>query len=290
MVADQLPLVEARIRLTTLSGTADGKYQLSPTIVVFKPGQRTASFEVKILNDNILQATRELRLSFDPLTNSTRGEVFVTVISIEDNAAPIAGLEVVGGIRLKEGGDSATLRITLDRTFNQDTTIRIVTAGTATTEDYIININRLRLSAGSTYAETTLEVIDDMQVEADETIILMLVADNDLVIDDRSGAQLTLTIEDDELEISLRAPGQTECRSPSPPESTPNCRIVVTESTGFVTLQLEASRLTAMPLTVTLLYTADVGALTGEFSLADDYARDVHYDHGSYQYYYKTHI
>ena len=488
LVADQLPVVEARIRLTTLSGTvSDDKYQLSTTMVVFEPGQRTASFEVKILNDNMLQATRELRLSFDPLTNSTRGEVFVTVISVEDNAAPIASLEIVGGIRLEEEDRTrTTLRITLDRTFNQNTTIRIVTAGTATTEDYTININRFMFLAGSTYAETTLEVNDDMQVEADETIILTLVADTDLIIDDRSGAQLTLTIEDndvpaisfdrdvyniaegttgtvtlvadqrpvvearinlttlsgtisdneyrlsttivvfepgqstasfevkilndnmlqatrelrlsfnpltnstrgevfvtvirvednavpairferpgydisegttgtvilvadqrpmvetrimlttgldttleagdyklsttiitfapdqstvsfevsiiddndvqatrklrlsfvpldknsksgtvsetvitvedDELGVSLRAPGQTECRSPSPPESTPNCRIVVTEIDGFGTLQLEANRLTTMPLTVNLRYTADVGALTGELT------------------------
>ena len=70
-----------------------------------------------------------------PLTNSTRGEVFETVISIEDNTALIASLEVVGvagkDINLEEGG-SATLLVTLDRTFNQDTTIRIVTKGTAT--------------------------------------------------------------------------------------------------------------------------------------------------------------
>ena len=176
---------------------------LSTTMVVFEPGQKTASFEVKILNDNILQATRELRLSFDPLNkNSTRGEVFVTVIRVEDNAAPIASLEIVGGIRLEEEDRTrTTLQITLDRTFNQNTTIRIVTAGTATTEDYTININRFMFLAGSTYAETTLVVNDDVQVEADETIILTLVADNDLIIDDRSGAQLTLTIEDNDVPV-----------------------------------------------------------------------------------------
>ena len=159
MVADQRPVVKTRIRLTTLSGTiSDNEYQLSPTIVVFEPDQSTASFEVSIIDDNDVQETRELRLSFEPLDkNSKPGTVVETVI----------------------------------------------------------------------------------------------------------------TVGDDELEISLRAPGQTECRSPSPPESTPNCRIVVTESDGFGTLQLEASRLTAMPLTVTLRYTADVGALTGELSSDD---------------------
>ena len=35
---------------------------------------------------------------------------------------------------------------------------------------------------------TTLEVIDDLQVEPNETIILTLEADNDLIIDDEFSA------------------------------------------------------------------------------------------------------
>ena len=123
LVADQLPVVKTRISLTARSDTvSDDEYQLSPTIIVFALGQSTASFEVSISDDNDIQATRELRLSFVPLDkNSKPGTVVETVI----------------------------------------------------------------------------------------------------------------TVEDDELGVSLRAPGQTECRSPSPPESTPNCRIVVTEGDWF---------------------------------------------------------
>ena len=114
-----------------------------------------------------------------------------------------------------------------------------------------------------------MSITDDNDVQATRKLRLSFVP---LDKNSKPGTvvETVITVEDDELEISLMAPGQTECRSPSPPESTPNCRIVVTESTGFVTLQLEASRLTATSLTVNLLYTADVGALTGKFSLADD--------------------
>ena len=54
-------------------------------------------------------------------------------------------------------------------------------------------------SVGSTYAETTLEVNDDVQVEADETIILRLEADTEQIIDDEPTARLTLTIKDNDV-------------------------------------------------------------------------------------------
>ena len=200
LVADQSPVVEAQIRLTTNSVTVlNRKYRLSTTIIVFEPGQRTASFEVSIIDDNVLQATQELRLSIVQLDSSaTRETVSETMIRVKDDDAPIAGLAIVGDdIRLEEE-DSATLRITLDRSFGQATTILIVTTGTATLgEDYTIGAddNQVMLQAGSTSVETTLKVIDNGQPEPDETIILTLEAGNNLIIDDEPGAQLTLIIE-----------------------------------------------------------------------------------------------
>ena len=187
LVADQLPVVRTRIELTTDSETIlNSEFSLSTTIVVFEPDQSSASFVVSISARAGLQETRELRLSFSLLDdNSTSGTDSVAVISVEDNLAPIASLAIVGvagdDIRLEEG-DNVTLRVTLDRTFEQATSIRIVTTGegTATTEDYTIGVNLVELPADSTYAETSLEVTDDKLVEPDETIILGLVAHNDL--------------------------------------------------------------------------------------------------------------
>ena len=203
LLADQRPVVRTRIELTTDSETIlNSEFRLSTTIVVFEPNQSTASFEVSISVRDDFQETRELRLSFSPLDdNSTPGTVSVAVISVEDNGVPIASLEVEGdAIRLEEGG-SATLRVTLDRSFEQATSIRIVIAeeGTATTEDYRINGNLVELPQGSTYAETSLEVIEDDLVEPDETIILGLVAHNERIIDTLPGAQLTLTIADNDV-------------------------------------------------------------------------------------------
>ena len=200
--ADQSAGVKTQIELTTLSATvSDGAYQLSPTIVVFEPSQDTASFEVSISDDNVVRSTRELSLSFNPINNSTRGTVFETVISIKDNDIPNASLEVVGfvgnNIRLEEGAD-VMLRVTLDRYFEEATTIRIVTTGTATLgedKDYTITDNPVELSTGNTSVETQLTIrVDDDDEEPDETIILTLTASNNLIIVDRPEAQLTLTI------------------------------------------------------------------------------------------------
>ena len=201
LVAKPPPLVKIQISLTTLSETTilDAKYRLSTTIITFEPNQSEASFEVSIIDDNDVQVTRELILFLVPLdSNSTPGTVSVAVISVKDNAAPIAGLEIVGvvgdDIRLEEGAN-ATLRVTLDRAFGEVTDIQIETAGTATTADYTITVNPVTLSAGSTSVETRLMIIpDDNDQEPDKTIILTLDAVNNQIIDDEPGAQLTLTI------------------------------------------------------------------------------------------------
>ena len=209
LVADQLPVVEALIRLTTLMETtiSNAEYELSTTTVVFKPNKREASFEVSTSAIEGFQANRFLYLSFVPLTNSTRGEVFETVISVRDNTALIASLEVVGDDTLLEGGDDATLRVTLDRAFDRDTTIRIVTTGTATLGtaaldgDYRIDVNPVMLREGSISTETRLVTHDDSDQEPNETIILTLNADHDeqIIIGNESG--VTLTIEDDDATV-----------------------------------------------------------------------------------------
>ena len=149
-------------------------------------------------------------MSFDlrDTTNSTPGTFSVAVISVEDDLAPIASLEVVGADTLLEGGDDATLRVTLDRAFDQETTIQIVTDGTATQgedRDYTITVNPVTLSANSTYAETTLKIIDDFEVEPDETIILRLDAHNNQIIDDidLDREPLMLTIADNDIPAAI---------------------------------------------------------------------------------------
>ena len=205
LVADQLPIHTAEIELTTTTTTfsrvIEGvDYELSPETVVFNPGKSTASFVVKIFDDKVVQSTREFSLLFGDLMNAEPGTTPKTVISVGDNDISIASLEVEGADTLLEGGDDVTLRVTLDLAFDRETTIQIVTTGTATLgDDYTINGNLVELSAYSTYAETTLTIIDDMQIEPDETIILTLEAANNQIRDDEPGAQLTLTIDDNDV-------------------------------------------------------------------------------------------
>ena len=104
-------------------------------------------------------------MSFDPLdANAIPGTVPQTVISVRDNNVSNASLEVMGNDTdlEEEGEDSATLRVTLDRSFDRVTTIQIETTGTATLDtaalggDYRINVNPVEFMPGSTSAETTL--------------------------------------------------------------------------------------------------------------------------------------
>ena len=66
LVAEQPPVVEARIRLTTLLETTglDGKYRLSTTFITFNPDQSEASFEVSIEDDDDVQETPGITFVF----------------------------------------------------------------------------------------------------------------------------------------------------------------------------------------------------------------------------------
>ena len=183
--------------------------ELSTTTVVFNSGVDTASFVVLIPNDEILQETRKLSVSFVPneIGSIKRGANSTATIIIQDNAAPIASLEVMGGnLRLTEGNES-TLLVTLDRTFGDPVTIRIETTGTATLgNDYTIDNQVVTLPANSTSVETILVVNNDLEVELEETIILMLVADNNKIIDDLDLVDrepLILTIEGNDVPIEI---------------------------------------------------------------------------------------
>ena len=67
-------------------------YLLQLQCITFKPDQNTASFEVSIPDDEDVQETRKLRLSFDLqlITAQHTETVSETVITIEDNELEIS--------------------------------------------------------------------------------------------------------------------------------------------------------------------------------------------------------
>ena len=210
--ADPPPLVNIQIELTTGSRTtlSAGGYQLSTRIVTFEPSRSTPSFVVSIPDDKVFQREdQKLYLSFNLLdtTNSTPGAVSETVITVMDNDGSIASLEVEGADTLLEGGDDATLRVTLDRALDRETTIQIVIEGNATQGvDYTIgntddNPIVVMLPADSTSVERTLTIIDDTQIDPNETIRLTLNADHDEQITIGNESGVTLTIGDNDLSV-----------------------------------------------------------------------------------------
>ena len=118
----------------------------------------------------------------------------------------------------ERGSDSATLQVTLDRTFEDLVTIQIVTTGTATLgEDYTIggtgdNPVIVMLPAWAALLwKRSWKLLAISEVEPEETIILTLAADNNRIIDDLDLVDrepLTLTIEGNDVpvEISLIIP------------------------------------------------------------------------------------
>ena len=65
-------------------------------------------------------------------------------------------------IRLEEGTSNATITATLDRTYTDDVTITLSSAGSAkVTDDYTLSSETITISSGSTSGSLTLTVKDD---------------------------------------------------------------------------------------------------------------------------------
>ena len=190
----------------TIGGTGDNQ------VVTLPMGSTSVETILVVVNDDTLvEPVETIILTLDAHDDRIIDDTDLVdrdplTLTIADNDVLNASLEVMGEAILPEEGGRVTLRVTLDNVFYQATTIQIVTTGTATLdtatlgEDYTIDVNPVMLSAGSTYVETTLVVINDTLVEPDETIILTLVANNkQIIIDDVSSARITLTIADNDV-------------------------------------------------------------------------------------------
>ena len=168
LVAEQPPVVETRISLT---GTLlDGGYQLSPTTIVFGPGQSEASFEVLIFDDDVFQAPREFSLSIVPLDNSVLGATHEATIRVENDDVKIS-LTTTGS----DGGNSltgiegshptATLRLNIDPPVNRKLSVNL-----RYTDDVGALTGALS-SAGTTDIFTVITVSANMAVHDFEVAI-----------------------------------------------------------------------------------------------------------------------
>ena len=204
--AEPSPLVETQIELTTDSVTIfNNQYHLSTTIIVFKPDQDTASFEVSIPDDEDVQETRELRLSFVHDSNSKPGAISETVITIEDNELEISLRTTSMGnqISIGEKEGSVTLQLEASRLTSIPLTVNLrYTADVGALTGKLTSDNTSDMSTMITVATADITtrytfqvpvINDDIAAEGIRTAQVVL----------QSGAGYTVSDTDNTVEIAV---------------------------------------------------------------------------------------
>lgn len=172
--------------------------------------------------------------AIDITGTDTRGPALAAnAVITDDDPEPTVTLSLAGS-PIAEGGN-ATVTATLNTVSGLDTTVTLVTSGTATAGDFNLPAS-IVIPAGDMSADVTLATIDDMLGEIDETVIV----DIDTVTNGMEDGvqQVTATIIDDDApDVSLSLVGDP-----------------IAENGGIATITATLSNLSDLDVTADLAF------------------------------------
>ena len=220
------------------SGTATdpADYSTTGASILIPAGSLTGTVTVTSTDDALNEGDETVIVDIDTVTNGTEvGTEQETVTITDDDAAPIVTLS--GGAAIAENAGTATITATLSATSGLPVTVTLLYSGTATDPaDYSTTGASILIPAGSLTGTVTITSTDDALNEGDETVIV----DIDTVTNgtEVGTEQETVTITDDD----------------GAPTVTLSGGAVIAENAGTATITATLSATSALPVTVTLLY------------------------------------
>ncbi|WP_198939267.1 Calx-beta domain-containing protein, partial [Motiliproteus sp. MSK22-1] len=192
----------ASIDIATADGTAvDGSdYSATSTTLTWNDGESgSKSVQVNLIDDSISESDEGLEVNLSNAQGATLGSPAQAIITVEDNDAPPGEIRVENS-QLTVNEDIGNATLTVSRVNGSagtvSLTITAVSGGTATNSvDYLFSSGVLQWADGEEGSKSiTIGIVDDNQVEADETIPLLF----DVAEFQISDSNVTMTIVDND--------------------------------------------------------------------------------------------
>ena len=167
----------------SLSGSADNgsDYSIGTTSLTIPANTASTSTLVSSLNDGAFDPAETIVIDIASVSGGSAveagGNQQETITITDDESAPVVNLSA-NNSTVSEGAGSGAIVVTvsLSNASPTSTTVGLTTTGSQTATgsgvDYTLNSNSLVISAGSTTATTTIDLVDDTLVEGAETIEL----------------------------------------------------------------------------------------------------------------------
>ena len=251
----------------TVAGTAAAGIDytaLSGTVTILA-GSTTATIAVPVLDDSLVEATESVVVTLTGFVSadadiSIDGAANVATVNIaDDDTALVSIAATIPGAA--EPGTGGRFTVSMSNAASTDTVIAYGIAGTAANGvDYALLSGSVTILAGATSATIDVSVLDDLIVEANETVALTLTGitagDPDIAIDGGANAATVTITDNDAALVSIAA-------------TTPNAAEPGTNGRFTVTMSLVASTDTVVSYTIggTAIAGADYTALSGTVTI-----------------------
>ncbi|AXG72369.1 calx-beta domain protein [Kordia sp. SMS9] len=169
--------VDTVVGVSTSGGTAveNLDYTATTQTLTIPAGQLSASFTVPIVDDSDVEQTESFNIvgtiASGNLLNPPGQNLFATVTINDDDVGTIFTLQ---DINITEDNGTANVPVTLNNPSGVDTVISISTSGGTASEslDYTASVQTLTIPAGQLSGSVSIAIIDDAQVEGNETFFV----------------------------------------------------------------------------------------------------------------------
>ena len=224
----------------------------TPNVVIVPAGETQYDFTASVDDTVAVQPERTITISVEDgsLYTVLDDESSTATFTVTDDDIAVVHILPVSETVIE--GDDAVFRLVLDRKTATDLFAEIRFSGIGAFSQALLENREVTISEGGSSALVAVTTDDDQRLEADGTLVATLVnATAPLVL----GEPLTgtITVRDNDLAVSITIPGADNF-------------IEVPEDIGSVTVRVDVNREVSDPLPITLRYTGDRGALTGDLS------------------------
>jgi multidrug efflux pump subunit AcrA (membrane-fusion protein) len=181
--------------------------------VLFPAGRSSVDIVVRTRADDAIERRETLTVTVGTPIIANEGENYavgprkeatLTIVGPDDERPR---LELVAAQGTVNEGGQLTFTVEADRASNNDLTVAVAFGGNASAgADYNAVAGEVVLPAGATTANLTIQTLDDLVVEGDETLSVSLAPRNRYDLGARTGASTTL-LSEDVPELVLRGGG-----------------------------------------------------------------------------------
>jgi hypothetical protein len=160
----------------TGTATLTTDFSVSPTNQVTIPaGSTSALITINMVNDSLYENNETVIITMGTPTNANKGAVNVSTATINnDDPLPSVNFTPVAQSQVEDIA-SMTIAAQIATASGLDTIVPFSVSGTASpSADYTITSSPITIPAGSTSANITINVVDDLTDEIDETVIVTM--------------------------------------------------------------------------------------------------------------------